>query len=125
MLKEKEIIRLTNQGISQRSICKMIRTSDRKIRQVMKRLSELNYTYDDVKDMDDESFLALFQQKRKEVKSIHRTPDCAHIHKELKRKGVTLMLLWEEYVGESIALNETYLKYTQFCNVYKQYVEDH
>ena len=71
MLKEKEIISLTNQGISQRSICKMIRTSDRKIRQVMKRLSELNYTYDDVKDMDDESFLALFQQKRKEVKSIH------------------------------------------------------
>ena len=24
-------------------------------------------------------------------------PDCAHIHQELKRKGVTLMLLWEEY----------------------------
>ena len=24
-------------------------------------------------------------------------PDCAHIHQELKGKGVALMLLWDEY----------------------------
>ena len=24
-------------------------------------------------------------------------PDCAYIHRELKRNGVTLQLLWEEY----------------------------
>lgn len=125
MFKEKEIIRLSHQGISQRSICKMVKTSDRKIRQVLNRLSDLNLTYDDIKSMDDETFLELFQNKRKEVKSIHRQPDCKHIHQELKRKGVTLMILWEEYVEESIALNESYLKYTQFCNIYKQYVEDH
>ncbi|MFQ6793081.1 hypothetical protein [Thomasclavelia sp.] len=35
------------------------------------------------------------------------------------------MILWEEYIEESIALNESYLKYTQFCIVYKQYVEKH
>ena len=35
MLKEREIIRLLHQGISQRSICKMIKTSDRKIRQTI------------------------------------------------------------------------------------------
>lgn len=89
MFKEKEIIRLSHQGISQRSICKMVKTSDRKIRQVLNRLSDLNLTYDDIKSMDDETFLELFQNKRKEVKSIHRQPDCKHIHQELKRKGVT------------------------------------
>lgn len=125
MLKEREIIRLLHQGISQRSICKMIKTSDRKIRQIINKLNELNLTYDDVKNMNDETFLELFKTKKKEVKSIHRQPDCNHIHQELKRKGVTLMILWEEYVEESIALNETYLKYTQFCNVYKKYVETH
>ena len=57
------------------------------------------------------------------MKSIHRQPDCNHIHQELKRKGVTLMILWEEYVEESIALNEIYLNNTQFCNFYKKYVE--
>lgn len=124
MIKEREIIRLNHQGISQRSICKMIKTSDRKIRQVLKRLADLNLTYDDIKNMDDQTFIDLFQNKRKEVKSIHKQPDCKHIHQELKRKGVTLMLLWEEYVEESIALNESYLKYTQFCNIYKKHVED-
>lgn len=99
--------------------------SDRKIRQTINKLNELNLTYDDVKNMNDETFLELFKTKKKEVKSIHRQPDCNHIHQELKRKGVTLMILWEEYVEESIALNETYLKYTQFCNVYKKYVETH
>lgn len=123
MLKEKEIIRLLHQGISQRSICKMIKTSDRKIRQTMNKLNELNLTYDDVKNMDDQLFLELFKEKRKEVRSSHNQPDCEYIHKELKRKGVTLMILWEEYVEHSISLNKTYLKYTQFCNVYKKYVE--
>ena len=27
-------------------------------------------------------------------------PDCAKLHEELKRRGVTLMLLWEEYRAE-------------------------
>mgnify|MGYP003294351757 CR=1 FL=1 len=67
MLKEKEIIRLSHQGISQRSICKMIKASDRKIRQTLKKLADLNLTYDDIKDMDDETFLDLFQNKRKEL----------------------------------------------------------
>ena len=44
MLKEREIIRLLHQGISQRSICKMIKTSDRKIRQTINKLNELNLT---------------------------------------------------------------------------------
>ena len=30
----------------------------------------------------------------------YTAPDCAVIHQELKRKGVTLQLLWEEYQTE-------------------------
>ena len=116
MSKEQEIIRLTHQGLSQRSICKMLKISDRTIRKVLNRLEELNLTYDDVKEMTEEDFQPLFSE-RKEVNSLYRRPDCEYIHKELSRKGVTLVLLWEEYVEECNALNEPYLKYTQFCNV--------
>ena len=39
----------------------------------------------------------------------HAMPDLAHLHQELKRKGVTLMLLWEEYAaahaGSAVELN--------------------
>lgn len=44
-------------------------------------------------------------------------PDYAHIHQELKRPGVTLQLLWEEYArGNALAY-----KYTSFCVKYRQW----
>lgn len=52
-----------------------------------------------------------------------RRPDCKYIHKELLKRNMTLTLLWEEYVNECISIDTKYLKYTQFCNVYKDYVE--
>ena len=48
----------------------------------------------------------------------HAIPDCAFIHQELKRKGVTLMLLWEEY--QASCAGQAY-QYAQFCVHYRQY----
>jgi len=42
-------------------------------------------------------------------------PDWSSIHRELKRKGVTLVLLWQEYKS---AYPEGY-QYTQFCELYR------
>ncbi len=47
--------------------------------------------------------------------SHHLTPDFARIHQELKRPGVTLMLLWEEYYAQA----EQAYKYTSFCVKYR------
>jgi transposase len=43
-------------------------------------------------------------------------PEFALMHQELKRKGVTLQLLWEEYVAAHPG--ETTYRYTQFCQRY-------
>ena len=64
-------------------------------------MKDLNLTYDDIKDMDDDAFDELFTKKSEEV-ILKRGPDCKYIDEELRRKGVTLMLLWEEYVEECI-----------------------
>ncbi len=48
----------------------------------------------------------------------HAPPDLAYIHQELKCKGVTLMLLWEEY--SSAHPGATY-GYSQFCLLYKTF----
>lgn len=48
--------------------------------------------------------------------------DWAYIHKELRRKGVTLMLLWQEYKQHQPGG----LQYSQFCQRYRnwtQYIE--
>jgi len=42
-------------------------------------------------------------------------PDCSNVHTELKKKGVTLMLLWSEYKSA----NPEGCQYSQFCNYYR------
>jgi transposase len=45
-------------------------------------------------------------------------PDFAQVHQELKRPGVTLMLLWEEYQRGLAQAGEPAYKYTSFCVKY-------
>ena len=58
----------------------MLKVSVRKVRKVKKRLEELNLNYDDLKDMTDNDFEALFIE-RKDVKSLYHRLDCNYIHK--------------------------------------------
>jgi len=44
-------------------------------------------------------------------------PDFSYIHKELRRPGVTLQLLWEEYRKE----NSDGYGYSQFCLLYREW----
>ena len=44
-------------------------------------------------------------------------PDFATVHQELKRAGVTLQLLWEEYAK----YNTLAYKYTSFCIKYREW----
>ena len=45
-------------------------------------------------------------------------PDFGRIHVELKRKGVTLQLLWAEYVDQH---GDRAYRYTQFCEHYRRW----
>lgn len=49
----------------------------------------------------------------------HVQPDFARLHRELHRKGMTLMLLWEEYRAD-YADQQTY-GYSQFCENYRRF----
>ena len=58
-------------------------------------------------------------QGRTDRPSHYQLPDYGRIHQELRRKGMTLMLLWEEYVAAH-AGQPTY-RYSQFCERYRRY----
>lgn len=49
----------------------------------------------------------------------HLEPDYALIHQELKRPGVTLQLLWQEYAQA----NPLAYKYTSFCIKYREWAD--
>src|SRR6478672_10386802 len=44
-------------------------------------------------------------------------PEWAGVHRELRKKGVTLLLLWEEYRAD----NPKAFRYSRFCELYQQW----
>src|SRR5258705_3666070 len=48
-------------------------------------------------------------------------PECAYLHTERRRPGVTLELLHLEYLER----NPNGYRYTQFCEIYRRWVERH
>ena len=48
-------------------------------------------------------------------------PDFARLHQELRRKGMTLMLLWQEHVSQHPG--ETTHSYSQFCENYRRFAK--
>lgn len=58
-------------------------------------------------------------QGRLDRPSHYVVPDYGRIHQELQRKGMTLMLLWEEYIAAHPG-QSTY-RYSQFCERYRRY----
>ncbi len=61
----------------------------------------------------------LFVEPHRAAASPKSDPDFAGIHQELKRKGVTLALLWEEY-GQARPEQSAY-SYSQFCARYRHW----
>lgn len=122
MSKEKEVLRLLHLGLSQRAIMKSAKVSAHLVVRIRKFCKERQLSYAEALELDDDD---LKPRRKKGVKiSNAKRPDTKYIHSELKKKGVTLKLLHDEYVQECLVTGEEFLKYTQFCNVYKEYVED-
>jgi transposase len=70
-------------------------------------------------NLSDEELEARLYQPAVPRASRHLEPDYALIHQELKRPGVTLQLLWEEYAQA----NPQAYKYTSFCIKYREWSE--
>jgi len=121
------------------------RISMRKIKEVLRLKFEAGLTYDDIgrscnighttvgeylsraheaglrwplpEDMDDNLLEKLLYPRSPNRVTKRPLPDWIYIHKELKKKSVTLFLLWQEY-------KETYpdgYEYSWFCRNYKEW----
>ncbi len=66
---------------------------------------------------DQQLYNLLFPPAAPVLASDRALPDCTYLHTELKRKGVTLMLLWEEYQSE----HPQGYRYSHFCELYRQW----
>ncbi|MBQ9035832.1 MAG: IS21 family transposase [Erysipelotrichaceae bacterium] len=122
MSKRREVLRLLSMGLSQRTVAKSAHVSPRTVIEMIRFCENNMLSYKEALQLTNSE---LNLKKRKEVNlSSAKRPDCPYIHKELAKKGVTLKTLHDEYVQDCMSTGEDHLQYTQFCNVYKAYVEE-
>ena len=118
MRKIREVLRLKFQAaLSHEKIAKILALSKGVVSKYIRLAAILNLSWPLPEDLDDARLEALFfppkgQQTR------YTEPDYAVIHQQLKQKGVTLQLLWQEYCEQH---TESAYRYTQFCSLYKQW----
>jgi transposase len=124
MRKIREILRLRfNCGHSQESIAKSIGIGKGTVWDFLNRAKKADLSWPLPDDLSDEQLeRRLYPSTQKVVKNADKQSkiiEWSHIHKELKRKGVTLMLLWHEYRNQQ----PNGLGYSQFCNLYREWTE--
>ena len=116
----RELLRLRYEAkLSIRQINASTKISVGKIQSVLKQAQALKLHWPLPETMDDQELAAKFYpQSDTRVSNKFVSPDWPKIHQELKGKGITRQLLWEEYTQQSP--NSCY-SYSQDCDRYEHW----
>lgn len=114
-----EVLRLKFEArLSHESIAAATRLSKGAVAKYLRRAQAAGIAWPLPAHMDESQLEALLFPHAAPLVERHAAPDFAHLHQELKRKGVTLMLLWEEYAAAHAG--QAY-RYSQFCLLYHRF----
>lgn len=115
MLKAKEVLRLKyDLGLSLRDIGKACCCGKSTVSEILTRAAEAGIAWP--VDMSDKQLMSKLYPPAAD-KTLTPEPDVESIFFEMKKKSVTLMLLWEEYKSR----HPDGLMYTQFCERYRRF----
>ena len=117
MRQVREVLRLTTAGVGLNEIARRVGVAPSTVRLTLKRLASAGLSWPLPAEMTDSALeTALFAAAgTKQGHRRHVEPDWAEIHRELKRKHVTLTMLWDEYIERC---PEGY-RYSRFCELYR------
>lgn len=119
MRKIREIMRLKlEQGLSHRNAAASLLISPGAVGSVVVRASKLGLNWASVQQMTDDELEEHLYGPRRVAGSQRPLPTPEVIHRELRRKGVTLELLHLEYLEE----HPDGYKYTAFCGHYRRWL---
>lgn len=121
MSKEKQILQLLHEGYSQRRIASTLRVSRNTVTKVAEAASEHSISKDVLETLEDTELNHMLFPEEALIPTLV-TPDFAYIHKELLKSGVTLKLLWQEYVDTCRDTGKPPYGYSQYCKLYQDYV---
>ncbi len=117
MRKIRDVLRLRHStDLSLDAIARALTISKGVVAKYLKLAGDAGLSWPLPDDLDDGALERRLYSQASARMSAFTEPDYALIHQELKRKGVTLILFWEEYRA---AVGTAAFQYTAFCTRYK------
>lgn len=123
MRKIKEILRLRlENNCSVRQIAKSCDMGRSTVADYLSRIQATNLSWPLSPELDDDALEALLfpPSDTDDTPPKRQMPPMGYLFHELKKKGVTLQLLWHEYKEE----NPEGYQYSQFCDLYRRWVKN-
>ncbi len=119
MRKIRDVLRYRHSpGLSLEAIARALKISKGVVAKYLRLASAAGVTWPIPEALDDAGLEKLLYPQGAAREPTFAEPDYAVVHQELKKKGVTLTLLWEEYRQ---AVGERGYQYTAFCTRYRDW----
>lgn len=118
MRKIRDAMRLAAAGLSTRKIASSLGVGQSTVSDYLNRARAAGLSWPLPQDLADADLEGrLFPRSVQVLSAAFPQPDWAHVHAELRRKGVTLALLWEEYRG----IHTDGYGYSRYCELYRRW----
>lgn len=119
----KLILELKAAGLSQNLIAKTRHISKTSISDVLNIAKEKQLFYEAIKDKSEDEVYRLFYPDKFSTEATFKSPDYAYVHNEIKKVGVTLKLLHQEYKDTCFKEGTIAVGYTKFTENYRTYTK--
>src|SRR5450755_3468940 len=115
MRKIRDVLRLSADGMSKRKIAASLSIGATAAGDCIRRSRRAGLSWPLPENLSDEALERILYPPKVTAKDRRPQPDWAGIHRELRRPGVTLQLLWEEHRG---VYPDGY-GYSRYCELYR------
>jgi transposase len=121
----KEVLRLRHEaGLSQRRIALAVGLGKSSVCDYLERAKHAGLCWEQIRALSEQELeQQLFQQVGRNEPSSRAPIDLSWVQRELRKKGVTLQLLWSEYAEAASAHGSSVrpYQYSQFCEAYARH----
>ena len=124
MTNYREILRLGSIGLNKTEIAASCGSSRNTVASALKRAKECRLSWPLPADMSDQQLAGILYPSIT-GKPEYKMPDYEYVYREMQRNGITLNLLWLEYVEKCRLSGDVPYQSTQFNKYYGEYVAKH
>jgi len=117
--KIREIVRMNALGLSTRQIGHSLQVARSSVGEYLKRAAAAGLSWPLPEELDETTIERKLFPTGPRLEIQRPLPDWIEVHVEMRKRGVTLGLLWEEYKGH----NPEGYQYSRFCDLYREWAK--